>query len=468
MTPEAHFFDRRSPVINTLNFMANHAKLLGHPVRLLLLLPGLLAACQQKSKPEGQAATVSTPTQTVALPAPTESRNKFSEVIGWPSGKTPLPPAGFTVTEFASGLQNPRWAYVLPNGDVLVAEAQTERKGVKKIGAELSGRSKSEAEGKSANRITLLRDANGDGKPEVREVFVSGLNQPFGMLLIGNAFYVANTDGILTFPYQPGQTKLTGAGRKILDLPAGGYNNHWTRNLLASADGSKIYVSVGSGSNVGENGMEHEVRRACILEINPDGSGERIYASGLRNPVGMAWAPGTGTLWTAVNERDELGDELVPDYLTGVKEGAFYGWPYAYFGPHEDPRRKGEKPDLVQKTIPPDVPLGAHTASLGLAFYEGKTFPAPFREGAFVGQHGSWNRSALSGYKVVFVPFKDGKPAGQPQDFLTGFVANADSGEVYGRPVGVFNLPDGSLLVTDDAGGKLWRVQASGGATALR
>lgn len=429
----------------------------------------LAVACQQKTKREGHAATVSTLTQTVDLPAPTESKNKFSEVVGWPPGQTPVAPAGFTVTEFAADLQNPRWACVLPNGDVLVAEAQTERKGLKKIEAKLSGRAKSRAEGKSANRITLLRDANGDGQPEVREVFLTGLNQPFGMLLLGNTFYVANTDGILTFPYQPGQTRLTGAGRKILDLPAGGYNNHWTRNLLASADGSKIYVSVGSGSNVGENGMEHEVRRACILEINPDGSGERIYASGLRNPVGMAWAPGTGTLWTTVNERDGLGDDLVPDYITSVKEGAFYGWPYAYFGPHEDPRRKGEKPDLVQKTIPPDVPLGSHTASLGLAFYTGDAFPETHRQGAFVGQHGSWNRSQFSGYKVVFVPFAGGKPAGKPQDFLTGFVANAEAGQVYGRPVGVFNLPDGSLLVTDDAGGKLWRVRATGSnATARR
>jgi glucose/arabinose dehydrogenase len=429
----------------------------------------LAVACQQKTKREGHAATVSTLTQTVDLPAPTESKNKFSEVVGWPPGQTPVAPAGFTVTEFAADLQNPRWACVLPNGDVLVAEAQTERKGLKKIEAKLSGRAKSGAEGKSANRITLLRDANGDGQPEVREVFLTGLNQPFGMLLLGNTFYVANTDGILTFPYQPGQTRLTGAGRKILDLPAGGYNNHWTRNLLASADGSKIYVSVGSGSNVGENGVEHEVRRACILEINPDGSGERIYASGLRNPVGMAWAPGTGTLWTTVNERDGLGDDLVPDYITSVKEGAFYGWPYAYFGPHEDPRRKGEKPDLVQKTIPPDVPLGSHTASLGLAFYTGDAFPETHRQGAFVGQHGSWNRSQFSGYKVVFVPFAGGKPAGKPQDFLTGFVANAEAGQVYGRPVGVLNLPDGSLLVTDDAGGKLWRVRATGSnATARR
>jgi len=427
---------------------------------LSLAALAMLAACQEK-KPEGKAAEVVTETQTLDLPKPTESKKKFSEVIGWPAGKTPTAPTGFTVTEFAAGLENPRWAYVLPNGDVLVAESQTERKGIKKVVAKVNGQAKSGAEGESANRITLLRDSNGDGKPEVREVFLSGLNQPFGMLLVGNTFYVANTDGILTFPYRQGQTKITAPGKKILALPAGGYNNHWTRNLLANGDNSKIYVSVGSGSNVAENGMENEVRRANILEIAPDGSGERVYASGLRNPVGMAWEPSTKTLWTAVNERDELGDELVPDYITSVKQGAFYGWPFAYYGPTEDPRRQGERPDLVQKTVTPDVPLGAHTASLGLSFYTGTAFPAPYRNGAFVGQHGSWNRSAFSGYKVVFVPFKEGKPAGKPQDFLTGFIANPESGEVYGRPVGTFQLPDGSLLVTDDAGGKLWRVTAS-------
>jgi glucose/arabinose dehydrogenase len=251
---------------------------------------------------------------------------------------------------------------------------------------------------------------------------------------------------------------MTAAGQKIMNLPAGGYNNHWTRNLLASPDGKKIYISVGSGSNVGENGMEHEVRRACILEINPDGTGERVFATGLRNPVGMDWQPTTKTLYTAVNERDELGDDLVPDYLTSVKEGAFYGWPYAYYGQNEDPRRKGERPDLVKKTVMPDVPLGAHTASLGLVFYDGTTFPAKYHDGAFIGQHGSWNRSEFSGYKVVFVPFENGKP-GKPEDFLTGFVTGKDK-DVYGRPVGVAVLADGSLLVADDAAGRIWRVAA--------
>jgi glucose/arabinose dehydrogenase len=280
------------------------------------------------------------------------------------------------------------------------------------------------------------------------------------MLVIGDKFYVADTDALLMYPYKEGQTKMTGQGKKILSLPAGGYNNHWTRNLLASPDNKKIYVSVGSGSNVGEHGMDNEIRRANILEINPDGTGERVFASGLRNPVGMDWQPTTKTLYTAVNERDELGDELVPDYLTSVKEGAFYGWPYAYFGPNADPRRKDERPDLVKKTVVPDVPLGSHTASLGLAFYDQSAFPAKYKNGAFIGQHGSWNRSTLSGYKVVFVPFTDGKP-GTPEDFLTGFIVG-DNKQVHGRPVGVTVLPDGAMLVADDASNRIWRVAAKG------
>ncbi|MGA0560004.1 PQQ-dependent sugar dehydrogenase [Larkinella sp. VNQ87] len=433
-----------------------------------LLLTALLSACGQSNKSEtSESAETATTEQAEApaapdLPPPSESSTHFSNVVGWKDGETPKAPAGFVVTEYARDLENPRQAYVLPNGDVLVVESQTERKGVvKKVESAVSGRAKSENTGKSANRITLLRDANNDGKPELREVFLENLNQPFGMVLVGNTFYVANTDGVLTFPYQTGQTKITAAGKAIRPLPAGGYNNHWTRNLIANADGSKIYISVGSGSNVGENGMEHEVRRACILEMNPDGSGERIYASGLRNPVGMDWAPGTNTLWTAVNERDELGDDLVPDYITGVKEDGFYGWPYAYFGPTEDPRWKGKQPDmsLVTKTIAPDVALGAHTASLGLTFYDKEAFPEKYRNGAFIGQRGSWNRSAFSGYKVVFVPFQNGKPSGKPEDFLTGFII--DDKDVHGRPVGVTVLPDGALLVADDAGNRLWRVSAN-------
>lgn len=387
--------------------------------------------------------TVKTSVSSLDLPEPyaTRSSRNLSKVVGWPEGKTPLAPAGFTVTKYASDLESCRWIYVLPNGDVLVSQANTDAGG-------------------SPNQVTLLRDADKDGLPELKEVFVSGIRQPFGMLLIGNTFYVAGTDGVFTFGYHSGDTKLEGPVKKILELPAGGYNNHWTRNIIANADKSKIYVSVGSGSNVGEHGMDNEVRRAAILEINPDGSGERVYASGLRNPVGMDWAPGTKTLWTAVNERDGLGDELVPDYMTGVKEGGFYGWPYSYFGQHPDPRfkEKEQRMDLVNKALVPDVPLQSHTASLGLAFYTKSVFPAHYQGGAFVGQHGSWNRKELSGYKVVFVPFSNGKPAAEAEDFLTGFIADAGKSKVYGRPVGVAVLPDGSLLVSDDAANTIWRV----------
>lgn len=398
----------------------------------------------------------------IRLPEPdtNASKNNFSNVIGWRAGKAPVAPAGFTVMRFAEGIKSPRNIYVAPNGDILVALSNSERSTQERIAGALSGKSKSEVGGESLNTIMLYRDRDGDGKPEVSGVFLRGLNQPFGMLIIGNAFYVANTDGLLKFPYTEGDIKITGNGRKIVDLPAGGYNNHWTRNLVANADQSKIYISVGSASNVAEHGIDVEKRRAGILEVNPDGSGEQIYASGLRNPVGMAWAPGTSVLWTTVNERDGLGDDLVPDYMTGVKAGGFYGWPYAYYGANEDPRRKGERPDLVKTTLVPDVPLGAHTASLGLAFASGNRYPAPYSGGAFVGQHGSWNRAQLSGYKVVYVPFSGGKPSGKPQDFLTGFIANGEKSEVYGRPVGVTFDRTGALLVADDVARIIWRVAA--------
>ncbi len=443
--------------------------------RWLLASLALLAACSGPSKQEKQAAAAATPAQTVTtpadatvhLPAPytTKSVTNRVNIEPWPAGQTPTAPAGFAVAEYAGGLESPRWLYVAPNGDVLVAEATTVPSSTAlKVAAKLELDKSRSLRASSANRITLLRDADHDGRPEVRTTFLANLNQPFGMLRLGNYFYVANTDGVLRFPYQPGATKITGDGQRILGLPAGGYNNHWTRNLLASPDGAKIYVTVGSGSNVQEHGAENEVRRANILQINPDGSSEKVYASGLRNPVGLGWAPGTTTLWTAVNERDELGNELVPDYLTSVREGGFYGWPYAYFGPNEDPRRYNERPDLVQKTLVPDVPLGSHTASLGLAFYDKAAFPARYHNGAFIGQHGSWNRSAFSGYKVVFVPFANGQPSGPPEDFLTGFLAGGDSKKAYGRPVGVATLPDGSLLVADDAADRIWRVTATGAA----
>lgn len=406
---------------------------------LLGLCTAVLVSVQaqrgKKTKDREQAATIK-------LPAPfeTPSTAKSPRIVGWSEGKTPVAPTGFTVTKFADNLVNPRWIYAAPNGDIFVAESGTRR---------------------SPNRVTLFRDTDHDGKPDFRSVFISGLRQNLGMLVLNNSFYVGNTDGIVQYPYKAGDTSLTGEGKKIVELPAGGYNNHWTRNLISNPEGTKLYISVGSGSNVAENGINNEARRANILEVNPDGSGEKIYASGLRNPVGLGWAPGTKTLWTAVNERDNLGDDLVPDYITSVTPGAFYGWPYAYFGANEDPRRKGERPDLVAKSVVPDVPLGSHTASLGLAFYTKTAFPEKYRNGAFVGQHGSWNRSVLSGYKVVFVPFSNGKPSGPPEDFLTGFLAEGSQSEAYGRPVGITVLADGSMLVADDSGNTIWRVTAN-------
>jgi glucose/arabinose dehydrogenase len=395
------------------------------------------------------------------LPEPDESSSaiNFSRVIGWPEGRSPAAPAGFEVNAFGTGLDNPRWIYVLPSGDVLVAEARTLPKSDRP--AEIQqGLVAAGSVGVSPNRITLLRDADGDGTPEVRETFLENLNQPFGMALVGDDLYVANTDGVLRFPYREGQTRIEAPGELILPLPAGGYNNHWTRNIIATPDGQKLYVSVGSASNVGEYGMDEEVRRANILEINPDGSGEKVFASGLRNPNGMDWEPESGALWTAVNERDGLGNDLVPDYFTSVRDSGFYGWPYSYYGQNEDPRRAGERPDLVARAIPPDFALGSHTASLGLVFYDGDSFPERYRGGAFIGQRGSWNRSEFSGYRVVFVPFAGGRPSGDAEDFLTGFMADPDRGEAYGRPVGLALLRDGSLLVADDAGDTVWRVRA--------
>ena len=405
------------------------------------------------------------------LPEPFDTKSvvKHPKVIGWPADKTPKAPDGFTVSLYADGFDSPRWLHVLPNGDVLVAEARTlppkkddkpksEEEKKKEEEKEKGMKESKTVTGGSANRITLLRDKDGDGKPEVRELFLENLSQPFGMALIGEHLFVANTDAVVRFPFKAGDTRITAKPTTILHLPLGGYNNHWTRNLLASADGKKLYVSVGSASNVGEKGMKEEFLRACILEVNPDGTGLREFAGGLRNPVGMAWEPTSKALWTAVNERDELGDELVPDYITSVKDGGFYGWPYSYFGQTEDPRRKGERPDLVAKALVPDLAVGSHTASLGLCFYTADKFPERYRGGAFVGQRGSWNRSEFAGYKVLFVPFKDGKPAGKPEDFLTGFIANER--EVYGRPVCTCVAPDGALLVTDDVTNRIWRVAA--------
>jgi glucose/arabinose dehydrogenase len=358
-----------------------------------------------------------------------------------------------------SACRLPRSALRRKSGDILVAEASTKPKPPKDEKEKQKQDLLRQAGNimPSADRITLLRDADGDGVAEHRSVFLEGLNQPFGMLLLKDSFYVANTDGVLRFPWKE---KIDAQGKLILQLPAGGYNNHWTRNLIANAAGTKIYVTVGSASNIGENGIAEETRRANILEINPDGSGERIYASGLRNPNGMDWQPDTNVLWTAVNERDNLGDNLVPDYVTSVREGGFYGWPYSYFGAHLDLRVQPQQPDLVAKAIVPDFALGSHTASLGMVFYKAKAFPERYRGGMFIGQHGSWNRTQFVGCKVVFVPFHDRRPAPPVEDFLTGFLADPKTGRTNGRPVGVVVDRTGALLVADDTGNTIWRVSS--------
>ena len=427
----------------------------------ILFLIIILMGCKSSGKGI-KTSTESHPNNTLPPPYETKSTKNFSKVIGWKNDLTPVAPAGFTVTKFADGLDHPRWIYVGENGDIFIAESNTKLKGIIKLGAKLSRKIKTQHVGESADRITMFRDANKDGIPEQRFVFAENLNQPFGMLILNNHFYVGNTDALLKFDYGAGDNKLNGSGAAIVSLPAGKYNRHWARNIITNRKGDKIYIAVGSGSNVAEQGLDNEIRRACILEVNPDGTGERIYASGLRNPAGMDWAAGTNTLWTSVNERDELGDELVPDYLTSVKDGGFYGWPFAYYGQHEDPRMKdNQRPDLVSKSITPDVSLGSHTASLGLVFYDKTAFPSKYHNGAFIAQHGSWNRKELAGYKVVFVPFANGKPSGMPEDFLTGFkVEGSTDSEVRGRPVDVALLADGSMLVTDDVNNTIWRVRA--------
>jgi len=386
----------------------------------------------------------------------------IAEAVGWPDGAKPTPAPGLQVMAFAEGLDHPRWLYVLPNGDVLVAETnappkpddtQGIRGWVMKKVMDRAG-----AGVPSPNRITLLRDANHDGVAETRTIFLENLNSPFGMTLVGTDLYVADTDRLIRFPYKEGETQIKAQPTKIVDLPGGTLNHHWTKNVIASRDGSKLYVTTGSNSNVAENGMEAEEGRAAIWEVDRATGSHRIFASGLRNPNGLAWEPRSGALWTAVNERDEIGSDLVPDYITSVKDGGFYGWPYSYYGQNVDVRVEPQNPELVAKAIAPDYAVGPHTASLGLTFAEGSTLPAPFMEGAFVGQHGSWNRKPHSGYKVIFVPFKAGKPEGQPVDVLTGFL-NADE-KAQGRPVGVVIDKQGGLLVADDVGNKIWRVSA--------
>jgi glucose/arabinose dehydrogenase len=367
------------------------------------------------------------------------------------------------VAAFATGLDHPRWLHVLPNGDVLVAETNAperpdETRGVRGKAMEIIMK-RAGAGVPSPDRITLLRDADGDGVAETRSVLIEKLNAPFGMALVGNDLYVANTDAIVRFTYSPGATQVQGTGTVVTSLPAGPRNHHWTKNIIASRDGTKLYATVGSNSNAAENGIAIEEGRAAIYEVDLKTGEKRLYASGLRNANGMAWEPTTGALWTVANERDELGSDLVPDYLTAVQPGAFYGWPYSYYGPHVDPRVEPQRPDLVAKAIKPDYALGTHVAALGLAFAEGNALPAAFAHGAFIGEHGSWNREPRSGYAVVFVPFDNGRPSGPPVDVLTGFVNEA--GDAYGRPVGVAFDRHGGLLVADDVGNTIWRVTAA-------
>jgi glucose/arabinose dehydrogenase len=427
-----------------------------------------LASCRDEATLPVEAGTGPDP----KLPPPKQRlipTVELAHAVGWPQGAKPQATAGLAVNAFARDLDHPRWLYVLPNGDVLVAETnnppQPAQTGimawVMRMALDYAG-----AGVPSPDRITLLRDADGDGVAETKSAFLTGLNSPFGMALIGGDLYVANTDAVWRFPYQEGATSISAQGIKVADLPAGSFNLHWTKNIIASRDGSRLFASVGSNSNAGENGMAMEEGRAAIVEIDPKTGQSRLFAAGLRNPVGLAWQPDSGALWVAVNERDELGSDLVPDYMTGVKEGGFYGWPYSYFGQHLDPRVSPQRPDLVATAIVPDYALGAHTASLGLAFYDGTLLPKHYWGSAFIGQHGSWNRSPQSGYKVIFVPFESGRPSGPPEDVLTGFVSAA--GDAQGRPVGVAVDKAGALLVADDVGNVIWRVTPSEASAAGR
>ena len=395
-----------------------------------------------------------------------------AEAVGWQAGEAPVAATGFMVNAFARNLAHPRWIYVLPNGDVLVAETAAPPKAeeyeedglrawfvnrfMKKAGAATP----------SADRITLLRDRDGDGQAEVQEVFADDLFSPFGMALVGDRLFVANADAVVEFAYEPDATRVAGPPRRLAALPAG-RNHHWTKSLVAGKDGRTLYVGVGSNSNIGENGMAEEHERAAILAIDTTTGARRVFASGLRNPVGLSWNRANGELWTAVNERDELGDDLVPDYMTSVRQGDFFGWPYSYYGNHVDTRVEPQRPDLVAAARIPDYALGAHTASLGLAFYDGRRFAARYHGGAFVGQHGSWNRRPPAGYRVVFVPFVDGRPAGDIEPVLTGFL-DEENDVARGRPVGVAVAGDGALLVADDVGDIVWRVTPAIGAAGRR
>jgi len=433
------------------------------PRRLLVacLSVSALAACGQATHESIPAGVGGSP----GLPPPEQSlvpTVNAAKAVGWESHEVPLAAEGFEVDAFARNLKHPRWLYVLPNGDVLVAETNApdrpdDAKGIKGwIAGKVMARAGATVP--SANRITLLRDANGDGRAELQVTLLDRLSSPFGMALVGDRLYVANSDAIVAFPYREGDIRIDAPGTTLAALPAGTINHHWTKSLVPSADGRTLYVGVGSNSNIAENGMDKETNRAAILAVDVATGRTRVFASGLRNPVGMAWQPQTGALWTVVNERDELGNDLVPDYLTSVRDGDFFGWPYSYFGPHLDPRIAPQRPDLVARARAPDYALGAHTASLGLAFYDADAYPARYRGGAFIGQHGSWNREPRSGYQVVFVPFAAGKPSGVMEPVLTAFLD--EEGQARGRPVGVAVDKTGALLVADDVGNIVWRLKA--------
>jgi glucose/arabinose dehydrogenase len=411
------------------------------------------------------------------LPAPSEeliAAVGVPKVVGWQEGETPIVPKGFHIQALATGLSNPRRVYTLPNGDVLVVES--DRVGSEPVdrpkdpirdfimamahGGGGGGKETSGTNGKP-QRITLLRDADGDGKPELRTVLLDHLNSPFGVVASGGFLYVANTDALVRYPFTPGQTKITAPGQKVIDLPGGLIDHHWTKDLTASPDGSKLYVGVGSNSNCGERGPEAETNRAAIWEVDSKTGAFRVFASGLRNPNGLTFYPGSNTLWAVINERDELGPNLVPDYMTSVKEGAFYGWPYSYYGQHVDKRVRPQRPDMVAKAIPPDYALSSHVAALGLTFYTGSSFPAVFNGGAFIGEHGSWNRHEYNGYRVVFVRFSGGRPVGLPHNFVAGFIG--PDGKARGRPVGVAIDRTGALLIADDVGNTVWRVTYGAG-----
>lgn len=430
------------------------------PLLLSTLSALVMSACGESAKHDISTGMGAQPT----LPEPVKTlipTVHVAAVVGWNNANKPNTAPGLKVSAFAAGLEHPRWLYELPNGDILVAETNFEMQGLE---GSIKGwfakyfLTKAGATGVSPDRISLLRDADGNGEAETKTTFIEGLHSPFGMALIGNTFYVANADSIVSFPYKNGESNIKTAPTKLIDLPGLPLNHHWTKNILANADGTKLYVTVGSNSNIGENGMDIEKDRAAILEVDIQAKNYRTYASGLRNPNGLALESETKQLWTVVNERDEIGSDLVPDYLTSVQENGFYGWPYSYYGQHVDQRVQPQNPELVAKAIKPDYALGAHTASLGLADAKGNNLGAQYAQGMFIGQHGSWNRRPYSGYRVIFIPFAGGKPSGKPIDVLTDFIdANGDA---QGRPVGVLVQKTGSLLVADDAGNRVWRVSA--------